>query len=109
MLETKKDTYTYLKHHDGSCHIFKNNIQFSFVKTEDEAKYRCHVLNNFDDLIFSASPTNLVLYLDGRKIGELNVSQDVAEMVVSKISTVFKTIPKDNSFDPWEDVGWEYD
>jgi hypothetical protein len=106
---TRKDLYTYSKNSRGNYDIYKNNMHHSISITLEDAEYRCHVLNNFDDLIFSASATNLVLYLDGREIGSLNLSQAVAEVFVNKIAKVFKTLPKEENKDYWEDVGWEYD
>lgn len=108
-VEPVKDKYSYLK--DSSrehCTIFKNNLTFGAVSTVKEAEYLCYALENFDDLEFSASPTNLVLYLDGRSLGELKVNQMLAEKVTDKMSKVFKTKPKVKGVD-MSDVGWEYD
>lgn len=94
-IEVTKDKYSYLK--DGSrehCTIYKNKLYFGAVGSENEAKYLCYALENFDDLELAFSATNLVLYLDGRSLGELKVNQMLAEKVISKMATVFKTKPK---------------
>lgn len=108
-VEPVKDKYSYVKD-DGRehCTIYKNNLYFGAVGSEREAKYLCYALENFDDLEFAASPTNLVLYLDGRSLGELKVNQMLAEKVTDKMSKVFKTKPKVKGVD-MSDIGWEYD
>lgn len=106
--KTLKDKYTYLKTSDYGFSIFKNNKTFGQVTTEEEAKYLSHTLEHFDDLTFSCSPTNLVLYLDGRLIGELKVNQMLAELITAKMSTIFKTAPKEKGID-MSDIGWEYE
>jgi len=106
-VEITKDKYSYNK--GGSpehCTIYKNNLYFGAVGSEREAKYLCYALENFDDLEFSFSATHLVLYLDGRSLGELKVNQMLAEKVTSKMATVFKTKPKEPS-EQYEH-GWEY-
>lgn len=107
-VEVKKDTYSYIKSLDSEyCTIYKNNLQFGVVGSEREAKYTCYALENFDDLTFGHSATNIVLYLDGRKIGELSVNQMLAERITMQMSKVFKTEPKVKS--SAIDIGWEYD
>lgn len=108
-IEVIKDKYSYIKESNREhCTIYKNNLYFGAVGSESEAKYLCYALENFDDLEFAASPTNLVLYLDGRCLGELKVNQMLAEKVTTKMATVFKIKPKVKGVD-MSDIGWEYD
>ncbi len=107
-IEIKKDIFSYLIRSETENVIFKNNLVYGYARDEDEAKYLCHVLNNFDDIEFASSPTNLMLYLDGRTLGELKVNQMIAERFVKQISTVLKVKPKAKGTDI-SDIGWEYE
>lgn len=103
-----KDKYTYFQGYDKkSVLIFKNKLQIGSVEIIKQAEYICYALENFDDLEFVSSPTNIVLYLDGREIGELKTNSLLRDKIVDKMSTVFKTKKPIKNY--CDDIGWEYD
>lgn len=106
--EIEKDSYTYVERSKTSFTIYKNNLYFGAVGSESEAKYTCYALENFDSLEFACSATCIVLYLDGRSLGELKVNYLLAKRFTDKLKSFFKTAPEVKGVD-MSDVGWEYD